>query len=100
MSAVSTSIQSPDSTANRSSFGWQIKSFPWLLIVPTIGLLVALTIFPLLYSLYISLNDYSLGGDRAWIWFANYRELLGDHVFWRKTWFTLEITFFAVAIEL
>jgi multiple sugar transport system permease protein len=100
MSSISSSIDRPRSSRDRSRFGWQIKSFPWLLILPTIALLVALTIFPLLYSLYISLNDYSLGGDRAWIWFANYRELLSDHVFWRKTWFTLEITFFAVAIEL
>lgn len=86
--------------ADRSSFAGQVRSFPWLLILPTIVLLIVLTIFPLIYSLFISLNNYMLGGQRDWIWFANYRELLTDSAFWRKVWFTLQITFFAVAIEL
>lgn len=87
-------------TANRSRFDGQLRAFPWLLIMPTILLLVALTVFPLIYSLFLSLNDYSLGGDRQWIWFANYGDLLRDSVFWRKLWFTLQITAVAVGIEL
>ncbi|MGI8475199.1 MAG: carbohydrate ABC transporter permease [Thermomicrobiales bacterium] len=85
---------------DRSRFDGQIKAFPWLLILPTILLLFALTIFPLLFSLFISLNNYSLGAPREWIWFHNYGVLFHDPSFWRKTWFTLQITFFAVAIEL
>lgn len=100
MAATAQNLQSNSAPAERSRFDGQIKAFPWLLIFPTILLLIALTIFPLIYSLYISLNNYSLGGDREWIWFANYGDLLGDGVFWRKTWFTLQITVFAVAIEL
>ena len=88
------------SPAERSRFDGQVRSFPWLLMAPTIALLVGLTIFPLLYSLYLSLNNYTLGGDRELIWFANYRELLTDSVFWRKLWFTLQVTILAVAIEL
>ena len=69
-------------------------------MMPTIVLLVALTIFPLIYSLYLSFNDYRLAGGREWIWFQNYDALLTDGVFWRKLWFTLQVTFFAVLIEL
>jgi multiple sugar transport system permease protein len=83
-----------------SRFDAQVRTFPWLLILPTIVVLVSLTIFPLLYSLFISLNDYSLGGDRRWIWFQNYQDLLTDRGFWRRVWFTLQITFFAVFVEL
>jgi multiple sugar transport system permease protein len=83
-----------------SSFSRQVRSFPWLLMLPTILLLVALTIFPLIYSLYMSLNNYTLGGERELIWFQNYSDLLSDRTFWRKVWFTLQITIFAVAIEL
>lgn len=100
MAVTASTIDSTSATAERSRFDGQLRSFPWVTIAPTIALLVALTIFPLVYSLYISLNDYSLGGDRTWIWFQNYSTLLSDGVFWRKTWFTLQITVFAVAVEL
>jgi multiple sugar transport system permease protein len=100
MSSAATTIASGSQQAERSRFDGQVRSFPWLTIVPTIALLVALTIFPLIYSLYISLNNYSLGGSRDWVWFANYGDLLSDRVFWRKTWFTLQITVIAVAIQL
>lgn len=99
MAASASTIESKGG-AERSRFDGQVKSFPWLSIAPTIALLVALTIFPLIYSLYLSFNNYSLGGDSEWIWFANYSDLLSDPVFWRKTWFTLQVTIFAVAIEL
>jgi multiple sugar transport system permease protein len=83
-----------------SRFDGQLRAFPWLLMAPTILLLVALTIFPLIYSLYLSLNDYRLAGTQEWVWFENYDALLSDGVFWRKLWFTFQITFIAVAIEL
>lgn len=91
---------SPSTHVQRSGFSRQVSTFPWLLMAPTIVLLVALTIFPLIYSLYMSLNNYTLGGEREFIWFQNFSELLGDRDFLRKIWFTLQITLFAVAIEL
>ena len=101
MSLEASSIE-PSSVrgSQKSRYTGQLRSFPWLLIVPTVILLVALTIFPLIYSLYMSLHDFTLGGARTWVGLDNYRELLGDRAFWRKTWFTLQITIFAVAIEL
>ncbi|CAN5798343.1 sugar ABC transporter permease [soil metagenome] len=85
---------------HRSGFSRQVLTFPWLLMLPTIVLLVALTIFPLIYSLYMSLHNYTLGGDQEFVWFQNFRDLLGDRDFLRKIWFTLQITIFAVTIEL
>jgi multiple sugar transport system permease protein len=86
--------------ALESRFAGQLRAFPWLLIVPTVLLLIGLTIFPLIYSLYMSLHNFTLGGDKSWVGLDNYREILGDRAFWRKTWFTLQITIFAIAIEL
>ncbi len=101
MSVRSSSIPTSESAAQlESRFAGQLRSFPWLLIAPTVILLIALTIFPLIYSLYMSLHDYTLGGAKTWTGLDNYRELLGSDSFWRKTWFTLQITIFAVAIEL
>lgn len=101
MSVKASSMQPNEPPAHlESRFTGQLRSFPWLLIVPTVLLLVALTIFPLIYSLYMSLHDFTLGGAKTWVGLDNYREILGSRAFWRKTWFTLEITIFAVAIEL
>jgi hypothetical protein len=47
---------------------------------------------PLIYSLGVSLYDYTLGGDATFVGLQNYRDLLTDSVFWRKTWTTLQIT--------
>lgn len=84
----------------RSRFDRQVASFPWLLVAPTVILLVTLTIFPLLYSLFISMHEYALGTEREFIWFGNYWDLISNPDFRRKIWFTLQITVFAVAIEL
>ena len=86
--------------AQGSRFAGQARLFPWLLFGPTVLYLLVLSIFPLIYSLGVSLFDYTLGGERTFIWFENYTDLLGDRVFWRKAWRTLEITLLAVAIEL
>src|SRR5215218_5039227 len=79
-----------------SRFARQAKLFPWLLFGPTILYLLVLSIFPLIYSLGVSLYDYTLGGDATFVGLQNYRDLLTDSVFWRKTWTTLQITIFAV----
>jgi multiple sugar transport system permease protein len=101
LATATTAVPAPPGAGTAvSRFSRQVKWFPWLLFGPTVLYLLLLSIFPLAYSLYISLFNYTLGGDKSFIWFDNYRTLLGDHVFWRKTWVTLQITLIAVALEL
>ena len=83
-----------------SRFERQAKLFPWLLFGPTIVYLLVMSIFPLIYSIYVSLFDYTLGLPRTFVGFGNYTDLLTDRVFWRKAWVTLEITLLAVGLEL
>lgn len=95
------SVQAQAPRAERSSrLARQGKWFPWLLFGPTVVYLLLLSIFPLLYSLFVSLHEYTLGADRTFIWFQNYADLLSDRVFWRKAWVTLQITVVAVGVEL
>ncbi len=76
------------------------KWFRRLLFVPPLGFLVLMTIFPLLYSLGVSLFNYIIGGKPQFIWFGNYGTLFTDPSFWEVTWITVKITFFAVTIEM
>src|SRR5690349_21070477 len=79
----------------------QIKYFPWILFGPTILYLFLLTVFPLLYSLYISLFHVTIEKDTPWTWvgLGNYGSVLSNTAFWEATLVTLIIAFSAVAIE-
>jgi multiple sugar transport system permease protein len=55
-----------------------------LFLWPTLALLIAFNIFPLLYSLYLSFTDYSAISNRApvWVGLQNYRDILNDTQLW------------------
>ena len=66
MVASASSAEMKIGSVRRSRLGRQLRTFPWLAIGPTVLLLVFLTVFPLLYSLYLSLHNYQLGGAATW----------------------------------
>lgn len=74
--------------------------FRRMLFVPTLVFLVLMTIFPLLFSLGISLFRYTVGGTPKFIWFGNYATLFTDPSFWEVTYVTVRVTLFAVSIEM
>jgi len=70
-----------------------------LLFLPTIGLLLLLSIVPLLFSLGVSLFTYSLGSKPIWVGLRNYGHMFTDPQFWMATKVTLEFTVATVTIE-
>jgi len=71
-------------------------------VVPVFVLLIGVTIFPLVYSLAVSLHVYDLRQDILWQFtgLENYRlALFGDSRFWGALFTTLRIGVAAVAIE-
>jgi ABC-type sugar transport system permease subunit len=56
---------------------------PYLFIAPNIALFAAFSFVPLLYALYISLHDWTLIGEPAFIGIRNYLRLVHDPLFWR-----------------
>jgi len=72
------------------------------LVIPAAILLLLITIFPLLYSLAVSLNVYDLRQEELWnfVGLAHYGEILtGDARFWGALATTLRIGVIAVGIE-
>ena len=77
--------------------------FPFLLILPSVIVILLVVLFPLLYSLYVSFTPYELLRpnslnftlDKA---LRNYQKLLNDDIFWRSLWNT--IIFLAVSVNL
>ena len=80
--------------------------FALLLSLPVLLFLVIIVAYPLVYAVWLSLNEIKFfGGYKAnFIWFENYAEVLGDEDFWWSTWvsirFTVESVVLAMAIGL
>jgi multiple sugar transport system permease protein len=94
-------IEQPVLPVAHSRIERQVRLFPWLLFGPTILYLFLLTVFPLLYSLYISLFQVPIERDAPWHWvgLGNYGALLSNPAFWQATLITLLIALIAVSIE-
>lgn len=76
-------------------------SIQWLFIGPTLALLVAMNIFPLFYSLYLSFTQYSAIARESpvWIGLANYREILHSGQLWQYFTITGRYALLAVSLE-
>jgi cellobiose transport system permease protein len=67
---------------------------PFFIVFATFGL------FPILFTLWVSLHDWSLLGERSWVGLANYSELLGDDHFWNALFNTLGMFVLATVPQL
>ena len=69
-------------------------------ILPWVIGFFAFTLYPIVYSLYLSFNKYSGIGDAQPVGLSNYRHLTSDPLFWKSLWNTLYYTGLAVPIGL
>ena len=86
-------------TAVEAAAGLQDVWWRRLLFVPTIGLLLLLAIVPLIFSLVVSLFNYSIGSKPIWVGLGNYINMFTDPQFWLATKVTVQFTVAAVSIE-
>ena len=54
----------------------------WKLIIPSIGVIGILIVYPILYNIYLSFFDVKLAGDNVFIGLANYERLLRETGFY------------------
>lgn len=71
---------------------WDVKVSPYLYISPFFVLFAVVGLFPLLYTAWVSMHDWSLiGGDQGFVGLANFRWVLGQGFFWTALRNTLSI---------
>lgn len=65
----------------------ETKWAPTLLMLPIVIFLISITVFPTIYALVLSLQNYELTNPlgREFIWFENYATLFSDSRFWNAT---------------
>ncbi|WP_319435799.1 sugar ABC transporter permease [Mycobacterium sp. RTGN5] len=77
------------------------RKLAYLLITPAVVLMLAVTAYPIVYALWLSLQRYNLASpaDTKFIWFENYQTILSDKYWWTAFVVTAVITVISVAIE-
>jgi multiple sugar transport system permease protein len=88
----------PARRRRRSTDKWRA----WLLLLPTLGLLIAMSIYPLLYAGFLSLQIRNMFSPRAAHFggLANYMELVRDSYFWRSVELTLVFSITVVSLQI
>ena len=78
------------------------RRFGWLLCAPAVIVMIAVTAYPIVYAIILSLQRYNLAFPnlRKWVGFSNYGAVLSSPYWWHALWVTLIITIVSVAIEL
>ena len=74
----------------------------FMLIAPAVIVMIAVTAYPVVYAIYLSLERYNLALPQAtkFIGFANYGAVLSSPYWWHALLVTVIITVFSVAITL
>jgi len=75
-----------------------------IMLWPTLALLLFMTIFPMIWSLYLAFTRYSVVRDPSWltakgVGFANFNNLLVDPVFWQRFQISAKFVIPAVLVE-
>ena len=96
------SVSSPSSRGQAARVRRLAFPFQYRLLVPLVVLLVAVLIYPLAFSFWVSLHDYELTaiGQEQFIGLANYTGLLDNPSYWRAMTNTLTFVGLAVGLEL
>ena len=99
--AGKTEVEAPEQATRSNRL--QAGTFPYMLILPSIAVILLVVGFPLLYSLYVSFTPYELLRPNSLNFtFAkalrNYQKLLNDAIFWRSLGNT--IIFLAISVNL
>jgi multiple sugar transport system permease protein len=74
----------------------------WMLCAPAVIVMIAVTAYPIVYAIWLSLQRYNLELPNAvkFVGFANYGAVLSSPYWWQALWVTLLITVVSVSITL
>jgi multiple sugar transport system permease protein len=105
MSATTTAAESltrPPSSAHATDKVKAERRLAWMLCAPAVIVMLAVTAYPVIYAIYLSLlrADLRFPHDRTWVGLHNYGSVLSSSLWWADLWHTVLIMVVSVAIEL
>lgn len=79
---------------------WSDRYFKWLLVAPAVLLILALSVYPLLFSIWVLFVNYDFTvPGHAFVGFRNFTRVLADPVARWSIWVTVLLSTINVAIE-
>lgn len=81
-------------------FRFELRAAPYLYVSPFFLLFIAFGLFPLVWTLWISLNDFQLGTPMVFVGLENYRWLFDSPEFYNSLWRTITIGVLATVPQL
>jgi multiple sugar transport system permease protein len=100
--AAERAAQAPPRGIARRVSGFSDGAIAWLFVSPTILLLLAINIFPLLWTVYLSFTSYRAnqpGRAVQWIGTRNYERILGSADVWGYMQATAHFVFWTMALQ-
>ncbi|MGN6032770.1 MAG: carbohydrate ABC transporter permease [Thermomicrobiales bacterium] len=88
-------------SAPKTAVGRQQERLGWILVIPSLIVVFAVAIYPLLETFRLSFTNTRLASTRAvrWVGFENYQRLLQDDQWWNAMKNTIVFTISSVALE-
>ncbi|MEV4165064.1 carbohydrate ABC transporter permease [Nonomuraea dietziae] len=88
-------------SGRRHLLSWlDMRATPYLFVSPYFVLFALFGLFPLVFTLWVSLHEWQLAGDRDFIGMENYAQLLADTKFWNSVGNTVGIFVLATVPQL
>jgi len=82
--------------------GLSDRSIAWIFVAPTILLLLAVNIFPLIWTIRLSFTDYRVNRpnrDVEWVGLANYERILTDPTIWKTMQATAHFLLWTIVLQ-
>jgi len=68
----------------------------WLWLTPPLAMISLFCLYPAVSAVARSFMDWPLSGAGKWVWFANYRTLFTDNIFWKSSYNMLILVVFGM----
>lgn len=91
----------PQKKPARSQLALQQERLAYMLLLPSIIVVIGVAFYPLFNTVYVTFFDARLGSSRAWefVGLNNYTKLLVSPQWWEAVWATIKFTIASVAAE-
>ena len=82
--------------------GLSDRAVAWIFITPTLLLLLAINIYPLIYAISMSFTNFyanKLGREIKWVALKNYAKILGKEAIWERMQITASFMFWTLILQ-
>ena len=89
-------------TLGQSAAGFSERTIAWLFIAPTMILLLAINIFPLIWTIYLSLTNFKANRNAPvqFVGLQHYQDILTDNDVWQFMQATAHFVFWTILLEM